>query len=256
MTTPLFTYVENKGMEQDGEIHWNQQLEEILSQEGERALCFSWLHNKSQARVSKYDTNIALPVIVLSTIAGTGSIASQSLFGQSQAAGIVIGLISLSVGVMNTVSNYFGFAKRSEAHKISSMTYAKIHKFIVIELSLPRKERMKAKDMLKIIREQLERLAETSPQIPDPIIAIFNEKFHDQKDVSKPEITNGLDPIHVYVENSESFTPDVKSRVEVKVFDGAMGTRISPESLRPNTAPSSGTPVVPKISIPGHTPGK
>jgi hypothetical protein len=206
-------------MEQGEEIHWNQQLEEILSQEGERALCYSWLHNKSQAVVSKYDTNIALPVIVLSTIAGTGSIASQSLFGQSQTASIIIGVISLSVGVMNTVSNYFGFAKRSEAHKISAMTYAKIHKFIVIELSLPRKERMKAKDMLKIIREQLERLAEISPQISEQIITLFNDKFHDQKNVSKPEITNGLDPIRVYVENSEAFTPDTKSKIEVKIID-------------------------------------
>jgi hypothetical protein len=199
-------------MQTDGEIHWNQQLEEILSQEGERALCFAWLHTKSQAMVSSYDTNIALPVIVLSTIAGTGSIASQSLFGQSQAASIVIGLISLSVGVMNTISNYFGFAKRSEAHKISAITYGKIHKFIVIELSLPRKERMKAKVMLKVIREQLERLSEISPQIPESVIKTFNAKFHDTKEISKPEITNGLDPIIVYVENSESFTPDIKGR--------------------------------------------
>jgi hypothetical protein len=255
MSTPLFTYVENKEMEQTEEIHWNQQLEEILSQEGERALCYAWLHNKSQTMVSKYDTNIALPVIVLSTIAGTGSIASQSLFGQSQTASVVIGVISLSVGIMNTVSNYFGFAKRSEAHKISSMTYAKIHKFIVIELSLPRKERMKAKDMLKIIREQLERLAETSPQIPDPIIAMFNEKFHDQKNVSKPEITNGLDPIRVYVENSEAFTPDSKSNIEVKLFHPTTGAQITPEPLRPGGATVAGTPVVPKISIPGRTPG-
>jgi hypothetical protein len=235
-------------MEQEGEIHWNQQLEEILSREGERALCYSWLHSKSQAMVSKYDTNIALPVIILSTLAGTGSIASQSLFGQSQAASVVIGVISLSVGIMNTVSNYFGFAKRSEAHKISATTYAKIHKFIVIELSLPRKERMKAKDMLKIIREQLERLAETSPQIPEPIIALFNEKFHDQKDVSKPEITNGLDPIHVFVENSEAFSIDEKKGIPIKMVEVP-----TTESVRPTIHTS---PSVTKISTLGHTPGK
>jgi len=240
-------------MEQTEEIHWNQQLEDILSKEGERSLCYSWLHSKSQTMVSKYDTNIALPVIVLSTIAGTGSIASQSLFGNSQAASVVIGLISLSVGVMNTVSNYFGFAKRSEAHKISSMTYAKIHKFIVIELSLPRKERMKAKDMLKIIREQLERLAETSPQIPDIIIKQFNDKFHDQTDVSKPEITNGLDPIHVYVENSEAFTPDARSKIGVKLFN-ADGADVTPTPLRPASSYSGVIPT--KISIPDRTPGK
>jgi hypothetical protein len=197
--------------------------------------------------VSKYDTNIALPVIILSTIAGTGSIASQSLFGQSQTASIVIGVISLSVGVMNTISNYFGFAKRSESHRISAITYAKIHKFIVIELSLPRKERMKAKDMLKIIREQLERLAETSPQIPENIIKMFNDKFHDQTNVSKPEITNGLDPIHVYVENSEQFTPAEKLKVDIDLFN---------KTSRSYIAPSPSLSIAPglKISIPGRTP--
>jgi hypothetical protein len=192
----------------DSKIHWNEQLEELLTKEGERALCFSWLHLHSQKRFTSCDTYIALPVIVMSTIAGTGSIASASLFGNSQTASIIIGLISLTVGALNTVSNYFGFAKRSEAHRIAGITYSKIHKFIVIELSLPRKERMKANDALKIIREQLERLGETSPQIPDEVIRAFNAKFEDSTpDISKPEITNGLDPIKVYVENSELLTP-------------------------------------------------
>ena len=71
----------------------------------------------------------------------------------------------------------------------------------MIELSLPRSERMAAKDMLKVIRDQLDRLMETSPQIPDPIIDLFRQKFYTSTpNITKPEITNGLDPIHVYHE--------------------------------------------------------
>ena len=99
--------------------------------------------------------------------------------------------------------------------------------------------------MLKIIREQLERLAETSPQIPEPIIALFNEKFHDQKNVSKPEITNGLDPIHVYVENSEQFTPKTPM---VKIFETAA------EQIKP--APTPIPQSISRISIPGRTQDK
>jgi len=238
--------------EEKGDIHWNEQLEEILSREGERALCYSWLHLKSQGRFAKFDTNIALPVIVLSTLAGTGSIASQSLFGGSQAANIVIGAISLTVGVMNTVSNYFGFAKRSEAHRIAGTTYAKIHKFILIELSLPRKERMKANDALKIIREQLERLSEISPQIPDQIIGDFNHKFHDQTDVSKPEITNGLDPIKVYIENSEKLNTSPRSNVAVALVphpsptSAAAASPPTPTSTRPLPTPTIKIGPIPK----------
>jgi hypothetical protein len=184
---------------------WNPQLELILAQEGERALCYGWLHNNAQKRYVRMDTYITLPTIILSTISGSASIGSQTLF-PSQMGGvssIAIGSLTLSVGLLNTVSSFFGWGKRSEAHKAAATTYSKIHRFIMIELSLPRNERMTPKDMLKIIRDQLDRLLETSPQIPDPVIELFREKFYKTTpNVTKPEITNGLDPIHVYHSDS------------------------------------------------------
>lgn len=188
------------------EIQWNSQLERILAEEGERALCYGWLHNQSQKRYTGLNTYITLPTIVMSTLAGTASIGSQTLFqNNADMSSYVVGAISISVGVLNTISSFFAWAKRSEGHRISALTYSKIHRFILIELSLPRKERMGAKDMLKSVRDQLDRLEETSPAIPDVIIKKFNNKFgNSTPDVSKPEITNGLDPISVFVENGDT----------------------------------------------------
>jgi len=184
-------------------IRWNSQIERIIAEEGERALCYSWLHGKSEKQYSRYNNYITLPTIVLSTVAGTASIGSQTLFNNAAASSIGVGIISLTVGILNTVSTHFGWAKRAESHRISAVNYSKIHRFIVIELSLPRCERMAAHDMLKVVREQLDRLQETSPQVPDPIIAAFKKMFGSTTpDLSKPEITNGLDPIEVYVEGS------------------------------------------------------
>jgi hypothetical protein len=214
-------------------IHWNEQLERIMSNEGERALCYFWLHNHAQKTFSRLDTCIALPVIVLSTVAGTGSIASESLFKGSPVANVVIGSISLGVGILNTVSNYFGWAKRSEGHKIAAMTYSKLYKFIVIELSLPRKERMAAGDMLKIIREQTERLSETSPQVPDDAIKAFNKRFEDSTpDISKPEITNGLDPILVYGEFHPEKESSIRSTPTPKKSTVASYTGKPPEEVK------------------------
>jgi hypothetical protein len=186
-------------------ISWNSQLESILSDEGERSLCFTWLHSKSEKWYSKLSTYITLPVIVLSTIAGAGSIGSETLFSGSTAANMIIGTISLGVATLNTVASYFSWAKRSEAHRIASTSYAKIYRFILIELALPRSERISAKDMLKIVRDQCDRLQETSPQIPDCVIAEFKAKFGTTTpEVKKPEITNGLDPIVVHPPDMES----------------------------------------------------
>lgn len=186
-------------------ISWNSQLERIISDEGERSLCYSWLHSKSEKWYSKLNTYLTLPVILLSTIAGAASIGTQSLFNGAGAANVVIGCISLSVASLNTVGSYFSWAKRSESHRIAGTTYAKIYRFIVIELALPRSERISAKDMLKIVREQCDRLQETSPQIPDIIINEFKAKFGTTTpEVKKPEITNGLDPILVHPADIES----------------------------------------------------
>ena len=187
------------------EITWNRQLERILSDEGERSLCFQWLHNKSEKRYTKLNTYLSLPVIIMSTLAGAGSIGSESLFSDSKIGNILIGVTSLSVAMMNTVGGFFAWSKRSESHRIAALTYGKVYRFILIELALPREERMAPKDMLKVIRDQCDRLNETSPQIPDVIIAEFKEKFgQTTPDVKKPEITNGLDPILVHGQDVEA----------------------------------------------------
>ena len=159
------------------EVSWNSQLERVLSDEGERSLCFIWLHSRSEKWYSKLNNYITLPVIMLSTVAGAGSIGSDALFGGSNIANVSIGVISLGVATLNTIASFFAWAKRSESHRIAAATYAKVYRFILIELALPRSERIAAKDMLKIVRDQCDRLQETSPQIPDNVIEDFKKQF-------------------------------------------------------------------------------
>jgi hypothetical protein len=187
-------------METERHIHYNDQLEGILQSEGEKAKCWKWLHDKARDKYNFANDWIAIPVIVLSTIAGTGSIGSSSLFNDTRAAGIAIGGISLFVGVLNTVANYYGFAKRAEAHKIAGLMYDKLGREITIELSLPRSERCPAEQLLKQVRTQSERLSETSPPIPADIIAKFKKAFDNPEhvEISKPDICNGIDPINTY----------------------------------------------------------
>lgn len=188
--------------------NWNPQLEKIIADEGERALCYSWLHSKSQKQYSNYNDYIMIPGIIMSTLCGSASIGSSTLFGTSPFIGVGIGVLTLSVGVVNTISSYFSWAKRSEGHKYAASRFSKIYRFIVIEMALPRNERIAAKDMLKIVREEINQMFETSPQIPDRIIELFKKEFKETVDIAKPEITNGLEPIHVF---SETISPSTSS---------------------------------------------
>lgn len=223
------------------QITWNSQLERIISDEGERSLCFIWLHSRSEKWYSKLSNYITLPVIMMSTLAGAGSIGSDALFGVSNIANVAIGVISLSVATLNTVSSYFSWAKRAEAHRIAAATYAKVYRFILIELALPRSERIAAKDMLKIVRDQCDRLQETSPQIPDNVISNFKKLFGSTTpDVKKPEITNGLDPIYVHPPDMDS--PQYKSTLRRENLE---------QHLLDNFVDGKLPPI--KTSISGHT---
>lgn len=227
------------------EVSWNSQLERVISDEGERSLCFVWLHSKSEKWYSKLNNYITLPVIMLSTVAGAGSIGSDALFGGSNIANVSIGVISLGVATLNTISSFFGWAKRSESHRIAAATYAKVYRFILIELALPRSERIAAKDMLKIVRDQCDRLQETSPQIPDNVIEDFKRNFGaSTPDVKKPEITNGLDPIYVHPPDMDS--PQLKRSRKEQLEEVLLDTYIQGKHPLP--------PI--KTSISGHTPGR
>jgi hypothetical protein len=105
---------------------------------------------------------------------------------------IALGVVSLFTGVLSTLGSYFAWAKRTEAHRISSIQYQKISKFLAIELSLPKAERVAAKDILKITRDQIERLMEISPAVPESILVKYKLRFKDITDVSHPEIIQGL----------------------------------------------------------------
>jgi len=104
---------------------------------------------------------------------------------------------------MNTLGSYFMFAKRSEAHRIAYIQYSKLFSQIAIELALPRNERMPPPQLLKLIRDSMERLSETTPSPPKEIINAFNHTFKDIDDIAMPSETNGLEKVVVYSEEEE-----------------------------------------------------
>jgi hypothetical protein len=196
--------------EEGNDISWNDRLEEYFASTGEKAHCLSWLHKKAEALYSFRTMFIDLPVIILSTLTGAASIGSKSLFGESEIAPVALGVISLFVSLLNTIGTYFSWARRSESHRVSYLQYSKMYRFLNVEMSLPRDERMKPKDLLKYIRDEYERLNEISPLIPPNLIKIFNDKFGDEKEISQPEEVNGLERIIVYN------PPPAKVEVEVQ----------------------------------------
>lgn len=182
--------------EGNSKITYNERLERLIADEGERTQGYAWLHEKSSNYFQQYNTYLALPIIVLSTLSGAISASSSVVFSDPKGASLGIGALSIFVGILSTIQSYFGFAKRAENHRLSGITYNKLNHFIAIELALPRKERISAHDLLKIVRDQTGRLLETAPPIPVHILENFQKHVVPiYPTIAIPDIANGLRPI-------------------------------------------------------------
>lgn len=233
-----------------GHITWTRRLEEYFAATGEKAHVMSWAHTRAEALYSNRRTFIDLPVIALSSITGFLSVGSSSMFDDRELGNVSLGVLSLFVSVLNTMGSYFGWAKKTEAHRIAALHYAKLHRFIKVEMALPREERTAAHDFLKYVKEQYDRLNETSPALPEIIIKQFKEKFSksDVHEISVPEQMNGLEPIHVY--SDDDLRNDLNMEAVVKRLESEFGK--SPDiasplprpGLRLGIVPAGGAPLV------------
>jgi len=199
----------------DAEVSWNTSLETLIGQEGEKCSGLAWLYTESERYFNARNNYIALPVIVLSTVTGFISGSSQILFTNASTASIGVGGVSLFTGILSTIGSYFSWAKKAEACRITALQYSKLLKFITIEMTLPKDERIRAKDMLKMIRETVERLLETSPAVPPHIIAEYKAKFDSKTDITHPEMTTGIIKLNIY---HDDVAPTTIKTVSVRVL--------------------------------------
>ena len=181
-------------------IVWSTQLETLVAQEAERCRGLAWIHQKCEAFYNTKNNTIAIPVIVLSTLAGTASVGSSSLFPDDTKLGsILIGCVSIGVGILNTISSYFAYSKKAESHRVAFLHYNKLFNHIAVELSLAREDRASPDQILRELRSNMERLAETTPSPPGHILELFNKHFKDEdKSIARPVEVNGLQKIVIF----------------------------------------------------------
>jgi hypothetical protein len=167
--------------------------EEYLKKLGEQSQCYGILHRESEVYYKWLTHFTSIPVIVLSTVAGGLSF----IFSGEKDTTIGIGVISIFVGIVQTLGAYFRHAQLSETHRVCHISYDKLFFNINTELTLPPEQRQDTHTLLLTIKGELERLAEIAPPIPKRVIEDFKRKYKEE-DTARPSIVNGLEKIEPY----------------------------------------------------------
>lgn len=180
-------------------ITYNTELEQLLKENSEECESLSILHRMSYEKYNKRSNYINIPVIILSS--AIGFITGIDL--QYDKMNIILGVGSVFVGIIKSVDTYFQLAKRAESHRICSLQFSQISKKLQIELTLHRKQRATAENMMNIVKTDIKNMQDIAPLIDDDIIEIYNAKYRRYKRVKKPNFVNGLTEVKVNPYNNE-----------------------------------------------------
>jgi hypothetical protein len=108
---------------------------------------------------------------------------------------MVVGGFNILGGIISTIQQFLKITQLNEAHRVSSIAWDKFYRNIKIEIAKHPSERIEVKQMLKMSKEEFDRLMETSPTIPEKIVNDFKKNFNRDEafeKIVKPEICDIL----------------------------------------------------------------
>lgn len=187
------------------DIPWTEEHENILVDWADKAMCYRWLHSKSNQTFSRQNAWYTIPVIIMSTLTGTANFAQDKFPDDYKFyAPMMIGAVNIFAGILTTVQQFLKISELNEAHRVASISWDKFYRNIKVELAKHPRERTSVSHMLKMSKEEFDRLMETSPVISDDVIKTFKSTFSNLRDptserarafeeLKKPEICDALE---------------------------------------------------------------
>jgi hypothetical protein len=170
-------------------IEWSFENEEILAEWCDIAQCYKWLNTETYKYYKNVNSYLTIPCIICSTVSGSASFGIPNVQEEYQyIIPFLIGSITICVGIITTIQQYYRFSELKETHRILAVAWDKLARNIRIELAKSPMERIDARHFIKFTRIEFDRLMENSEIIPDTIINKFNKKINKNENAMKSRL--------------------------------------------------------------------
>lgn len=193
---------------------WTDEIEGILLEWAEKALCYRWMHNESKRIFEELYNNYIIPIIIFSTVSGTINIGMKSVVPDSYLlyAQVGVGFVNIFTGLLSTLLNFFKYAEKKQSHESSAVLWHKFYRAVTTELALSPDKRRNVNDFFKIYRSEYDSIINQSLDLDEDIIYMFNKKF--KKELRKGEIC--VPEIVSHIQRSKDYQEYVLERKNQK----------------------------------------
>lgn len=175
---------------------WTEDHEIILKQIAEKSACYRYINFECYNHYKKIDQRFALPVIVLSTLAGSASLGSGNVPAYAAYITIASAIINIITGILGTLQKFLNTTELTSQHFTSSVEYGRLAREIGIMLNLPKQDRtQEGPKFLDYAKGDYNRLVDQTPAPPTFILNQFEKKFG-TNEVAKPDLIT-LVPINI-----------------------------------------------------------
>lgn len=141
-------------------------VEGLLSDWSQQA-CFNSLHSRKKAKHAKWlHRGLGILIIIFSSIVGSAAFSQIHAQTGNNRVRLLAGVLSIVAAILAGLQTFFHFGETAEKYRAVGIGYEKVEKEIEEILALPESLRGKLPEQLDSIRDQMNTLADGSPEIP------------------------------------------------------------------------------------------
>tara|TARA_B100001287_G_C22624648_1_gene501854 strand:- start:66 stop:809 length:744 start_codon:yes stop_codon:yes gene_type:complete len=177
-------------------MSWTPEQETILKNFAEKSSCYRYLNYDSYIYYKTIDHRFSLPIIILSTLAGSASLGSNNLPEWSHIITIASAVVNIITGIMGTLQRFLNTSELTAQHFTSSVEFGRLSRDISVMLTLPRDDRTgDGTKFLETCANEYNRLVDQSAAPPKFILKKFEQKFK-KTQIAKPDLVE-LAPVTI-----------------------------------------------------------
>ena len=173
----------------------DDELENLMKAWGEKTAGNKELHLQSARKWQLFSNRMYMPLMILTTVGGVGSIGSTSV-SNNEYIMIGIGIMNITAAVLTGLVKYYRVEEKIQEHIFASKAFGSFYRTISLELTLSRDNRTQADVFNLWAKNEYDKMLKEAPMISQNVIDEYKSKH--VSDQNKPDIVSDNYVINIH----------------------------------------------------------